>query len=48
MQALTNPGRISAPTARLALGAAAAVVLLLASFDVLSPEFDPRWRVVSE
>jgi len=23
-------------------------VMLLASFDVLSPEFDPRWRVVSE
>jgi len=48
MQALTNPGRIPAPTARLAIGAAAAVILLLASLHVLSPEFDPRWRVVSE
>jgi protein-S-isoprenylcysteine O-methyltransferase Ste14 len=48
MQALKNAGRISVPTAQLAIGAAAAVVLLLASLHVLSPEFDPCWRVVSE
>jgi hypothetical membrane protein len=34
--------------ARLAIGAAAAVVGLLASLHVLSPEFDPAWRVISE
>jgi hypothetical protein len=38
MQALKNAGRISVPTAQLAIGAAAAVVLLLASLHVLSPE----------
>src|SRR6266536_807487 len=36
------------PTARLSIAAAAAVLLLLASLHVLSPEFDPSWRVVSE
>jgi len=34
--------------ARLAIGAAAAVLILLASLHALSPEFDPSWRVVSE
>jgi hypothetical membrane protein len=34
--------------ARVALAAATAVVVLLASLHVLSPEFDPAWRVVSE
>lgn len=34
--------------ARLAIGAAAAVLLLLAGLHALSPEFDPSWRVVSE
>ena len=48
MHALNNPGRISVPTAQLAIGAAVAVILLLASLHVLSPEFDPCWRVVSE
>ena len=49
MQALKNAGPpISVPTAQLAIGAAAAVILILASLHVLSPEFDPRWRVVSE
>jgi hypothetical membrane protein len=36
------------PAARLSIAAAAAVILLLASLHVLSPEFDPSWRVVSE
>ena len=34
--------------ARLAIGAAAATLLLLASLHVLSPEFDPSFRMVSE
>jgi hypothetical protein len=34
--------------ARLAIGAAAAVLILLAGLHALSPEFDPSWRVVSE
>jgi hypothetical membrane protein len=35
-------------TARLAIAAAAAVLLLLAGLHMLSPEFDPSWRMVSE
>ncbi|AKF09059.1 hypothetical protein DB32_006208 [Sandaracinus amylolyticus] len=38
----------SAVAARLALGAAAATLALLASLHVLSPELDPTWRMVSE
>ena len=34
--------------ARLSIGAAAATLLLLASLHVLSPEFDPSFRMVSE
>jgi len=34
--------------ARLAIAAAVATLLLLASLHVLSPEFDPSWRMVSE
>lgn len=34
--------------ARLAFGAAAATLLLLASLHILSPEFDPSFRMVSE
>jgi len=48
VQALTNQKSISVPAARFAIGAAVAVILLLGSLHVLSPEFDPRWRVVSE
>jgi hypothetical protein len=40
--------RLSLPAARLAIAAAAAALLLLASLHVLSPEFDPSWRMVSE
>jgi hypothetical protein len=39
---------ISVPAARVAIAAAGAVLLSLASLHVLSPEFDPSWRVVSE
>jgi hypothetical protein len=38
----------SAPAAQLAMAASIAVLLLLASLHVLSPEFDPSWRMVSE
>src|SRR5437588_5754704 len=34
--------------ARLSIGAAVTVLLLLASLHVLSPEFDPSFRMVSE
>lgn len=40
--------RVSVPAARLAIVAAAAAIVLLASLHVLSPEFDPSWRMVSE
>ncbi len=39
---------ISAPAARLAIATSVAVLLLLAGLHLLSPEFDPSWRVVSE
>jgi len=39
---------LSLPAARLAVAASIAVPLLLASLHVLSPEFDPAWRMVSE
>ena len=39
---------ISVAAARVAIGAAALVPVLLAALHVLSPEFDPSWRVVSE
>jgi hypothetical protein len=39
---------LSAPAARLSIAAAAVALLSLASLHVLSPEFDPSWRVVSE
>ncbi len=45
---VTDSARISAPSARLAIAASGAVLLLLASLHVLSPEFDPSRRVVSE
>ena len=39
---------IEVVAARLAMGAAAATLLLLAGLHVLSPEFDPSFRMVSE
>lgn len=44
----SDPSKIVAPAAWLAMVATAAVIVLLASLHVLSPEFDPSWRVVSE
>lgn len=40
--------RIEVVAARLSIGAAAATLLLLASLHVLSPAFDPSFRMVSE
>lgn len=49
MKALAKPViEISLSIERLAIAASAAVLLLLASLHVLSPEFDPAWRMVSE
>jgi Protein of unknown function (DUF998) len=45
---VTDTATISVPAARVAIAAAGAVLLSLASLHVLSPEFDPSWRVVSE
>lgn len=39
---------VSTVTAAVSLFTAALVLLLLAALHVLSPEFDPSWRVVSE
>jgi hypothetical protein len=44
----SDPSRISRPAAWMALACAVATVLLLASLHVLSPEFSPSWRVISE
>jgi hypothetical protein len=44
----TDTARISAPAAWMAMASAAAVLILLAGLHVLSPEFDPSFRVVSE
>jgi len=40
--------KIEVTAARLSIAAAAAVLLLLVSLHVLSPEFDPAFRMVSE
>ena len=44
----SDPRKISISAARLSLAASVAAVLSLASLHILSPEFDPSWRVVSE
>src|SRR5579864_6382537 len=43
-----DPSRTSRPAAQLAIVAAIAALLSLASLHVLSPEYDPSWRMVSE
>lgn len=49
MKALAKPvTEISLSVEQLAIAASAAVLLLLASLHILSPEFDPAWRMVSE
>ncbi len=44
----SDAARISLPAAWLAITAATATLVLLASLHALSPEFDPAWRMVSE
>lgn len=44
----SDTSSISRPAAQLAMVAAFAALLALASLHVLSPEFDPSWRMVSE
>lgn len=44
----SDPSKISAPAARLAIGAAVASLVFLASLHVLSPEYSPAWRLMSE
>jgi hypothetical protein len=46
--AASDPSKIIASAAWLAIIMTAATILLLASLHVLSPEFDPSWRMVSE
>jgi hypothetical protein len=44
----SDPSKIVTPAAWLAMIMTAATILLLAALHVLSPEFDPSWRMVSE
>ncbi len=49
MKATSKPVTvISLPAAYLAIVTAVTALLLLASLHILSPEFDPSWRMVSE
>lgn len=45
---MSDPSQIVEPAAWVALLATAATILLLAALHILSPEFSPSWRVVSE
>src|SRR5262245_38747636 len=45
---ISKVARFSRPAARLAIAAAAVALLLLTILHILSPEFDPAWRMVSE
>ncbi len=44
----SDPPKIEATSARLSIAAAVTTLLLLVSLHVLSPEFNPSWRMVSE
>lgn len=49
MKALVKPAaETSLSIERLAIAASVAVLVILTSLHVLSPEFDPAWRMVSE
>lgn len=48
MQKMVYADRMMAAAARAAIAGAVLALLLLALLHVLSPEFDPAWRVVSE
>jgi hypothetical protein len=43
-----DSSKIVAPAAWLAVVLTVATIFLLASLHILSPEFDPSWRMVSE
>jgi hypothetical protein len=44
---MSDPSKIVAPAAWVAIIMTATTILLLASLHVLSPEFAPSWRMVS-
>jgi ABC-type transport system involved in multi-copper enzyme maturation permease subunit len=46
--AASDTSKIIAPAAWLSIIMTATTILLLAILHVLSPEFDPSWRMVSE
>jgi Protein of unknown function (DUF998) len=48
LSSTSNPSRIMEAAAWLAILATGAAILLLASLHILSPEFSPSWRVISE
>ena len=49
MKAIAKPiAQVSLSVERLAIAASVVVLLLLGSLHILSPEFDPSWRMVSE
>jgi len=48
LSSTSNPSRFGELAAWLAMLATAATILLLAALHVLSPEFSPSWRVISE
>jgi hypothetical protein len=45
---VNDTDQISAPAAWAAVALTVATIVLLAALHVLSPEFDPSWRVISE
>jgi len=45
---ITSTATASLVAARLAIGTSVAVLVLLAILHILSPEFNPAWRMVSE
>jgi hypothetical protein len=48
MTAISQTAHISVMAARWAIAAAVTALLLLASLHLLSPEFNPSWRMISE
>lgn len=48
LSSASDPPHIAEPAAWLAILATSAAILLLAALHVLSPEFSPSWRVISE
>ena len=46
--ATTAVAALSLPTARVSIAAGALTLVLLAALHILSPEFNPSWRMVSE